>query len=230
MALPLLGVPLFAQADGFMASVVKVRAVDADGSATFGSAVVIGPERLATTCHVTRQAKIVEVSQGSDRWVAESQVGSLAHDLCMITVRNLHLPIIPIRSSSGLHLGERVTAVGFQGGGEELVIGEGTVEGLYRYDDGQVIRTSAPFDFGSSGGGLFDEAGNLVGLLAFKGRSGEKLRFALPTDWISAGSLVVSTFEPIVPASKPIAFWERPRSSQPAFLGVAIREAAVHKN
>src|SRR2546429_5888717 len=51
--------------------------------------------------------------------------------------------------------------------------------GLYAYDGAHVIRTTAPFDFGSSGGALFDAAGRLVGLLAFKARD-ENLRYAVP--------------------------------------------------
>ena len=111
----------------------------------------------------------------------------------------------------------------------EKVCQAGVVEGLYDYDDGRVIRTSAPFDFGSSGGGLFDEAGNLVGFLAFKGRTGERLRFALPVDWILPGSPVASTFKAVTPTSNPFAFWEQPKANQPSFLGVSILEAAGHR-
>jgi S1-C subfamily serine protease len=51
-----------------------------------GSGVVIGAERVATACHVTRHASTIEIALGSERWVAQSQVGSLDHDLCILTV------------------------------------------------------------------------------------------------------------------------------------------------
>jgi S1-C subfamily serine protease len=130
-----------------------------------------------------------------------------------------------MRRSEDLRPGEIVIAIGFQGG-EHRVENRGTVAALYPYDDGYVIRTTASFDFGSSGGGLFDQAGNLVGILAFKARTGENLRFALPTEWLSPASKVAGTFIDVVPTSMGAAFWERPQNDRPAFLGVAKREAA----
>ena len=121
--------------------------------------------------------------------------------------------------------GEIVTAIGFQGG-ERAVENRGSVAALYAYDDGQVIRTSAQFDFGSSGGGLFDQAGNLVGILAFKARAGDNLRFVLPTEWLSPASKVASAFVRVIPTSKGAAFWEGSPNDRPAFLGVAKSEAA----
>jgi len=211
-------------ADRFTQSVVKVRAVGADGVVTFGSAVAVGTGTLATACHVTRDAKSIEIFHGAERWAAETQVGSLTHDLCFLTVRGLQLPILPTRLSTDLRVGERVIAAGFPGGGG-LVLDEGVVEALYPYDEGRVIRTSATFDFGASGGGLFDEAGNLVGFLSFKGRAGGSLHFAVPVDWALPGNFVASTFVSIKRTSHTQAFWERPKSNRPLFLGVALIEA-----
>ncbi|TMH70317.1 MAG: trypsin-like peptidase domain-containing protein [Betaproteobacteria bacterium] len=126
-------------------------------------------------------------------------------------------------------LGSAVMAAGFPAGGN-LVMSEGQVEGLYLYDGGNVIRTSATFDAGASGGGLFDDEGALVGLLAFKARSGAKLHFALPADWTLSGAAVSSQFVPIVPSGEQHAFWERPKSSQPSFLGLAMLEAASQRD
>jgi S1-C subfamily serine protease len=207
------------------ASVVKIRAVAADGEVKWGSAVVVGPERIATTCHVTRRATTIEVSHDGERWQARAQAGSAVHDLCVLTVEGLHLPSVRVRAAQDLAPGERVTAAGFEHGESVLVSSVGTVKSLYRYDEGMVIRTSAAFDFGSSGGGLFDEAGNLVGLLAFKARTGTDLRFALPSEWLVSGSAVAANFEPIDPAAPVSAFWERPAPNRPSFLGVALREA-----
>ncbi len=207
------------------ASVVKIRAVASDGKVSFGSAVVVAPETVATACHVTRYATKIEISQGSARWLADSQAGSAVHDLCVLTVKDLNLPAVHVRRAQDLKQNEHVFAAGFEHGGAVLVTAMGTVKSLYRYDGGMVIRTSASFDFGSSGGGLFDEAGNLVGVLAFKARTGTDLRFALPSEWLVSGSAVAANFEPIDPASAVSAFWERPAPNRPAFLGVALREA-----
>lgn len=208
------------------ASVVKLRAIASDGEVKFGSAVVIAPERLATACHVTRHAATIEISQGSARWLADWQTGSAVNDLCVLTVKDLKLPAVRMRAAQDLMRDERVIAAGFEHGGTALVTAIGTVKSLYRYDEGMVIRTSAAFDFGSSGGGLFDEAGNLVGLLAFKARTGTDLRFALPSEWLFPGGVVAAKFEPIDAASSASAFWEGSATNRPEFLGVALREAS----
>jgi S1-C subfamily serine protease len=129
-----------------------------------------------------------------------------------------------------LRASEPVIAAGFQGGGSELVVRRGIVAALYPYDEAPVIRTNAAFESGSSGGALLDESGNLVGVLAFKARTGDSLRFALPTEWLSATSAVAKAFSPVQPDSATSAFWEHPRDARPAFLGVAMREAASERN
>ena len=47
-----------------------------------------------------------------------------------------------------------------------------------------MIQTTAPISPGSSGGGLFDLSGRLVGIMTFQHRFGQNLNFALPADWI----------------------------------------------
>lgn len=214
-----------AEAHDFSASVVRVRAVDADGTVKVGSGVVTGPGQVATACHVTRGATTIEIEHGAGRLVASTQVGSQYHDLCLLTAQVFDAAAAPMRESEDLRPGELVIAVGFEGGGQ-AVEHQGSVAALYPYDNGNVIRTTASFDFGSSGGGLFDQAGNLVGILAFKARTGASLRFALPTEWLSPTSKVSDAFVRVVPTSMGGAFWEREPNDRPAFLGVAKREAA----
>jgi serine protease Do len=214
-----------AGAQDFSASVVRVRAIGADGIVKLGSGVVTGPGQVVTACHVTRGATTIEIQHGAMRSYADAQVGSQYHDLCLVTAQMVDVPVAPTRRSEDLKPGELVIAFGFQGGAQ-AVENRGSVAALYPYDDGNVIRTTASFDFGSSGGGLFDQAGNLVGILAFKARTGDNLRFALPTEWLSPASKVAGAFIRVIPTSMGSAFWERPQNDRPAFLGVAMREAA----
>ena len=46
-----------------------------------------------------------------------------------------------------------------------------------------LIQTDAAISSGSSGGGLFNHAGELVGITTFKWR-GESLNFAIPAEWV----------------------------------------------
>jgi S1-C subfamily serine protease len=207
-------------------SVVRIRAVDGNGSVRHGSGVVIAPGEVVTACHVTRGAASIEIEHGGLKSAVTAQVGSEQHDLCVLRAPTEAVPIAARRGSAELQPGETVIAVGFERG-ERPIAMRGHVAALYAYDDGPVVRTDAPFDFGSSGGGLFDEAGDLVGILAFKARTGENLRFALPTEWLRPDSRVAGAFVPIAATARGVAFWERARGDRPDFLGVALREAAA---
>jgi S1-C subfamily serine protease len=212
------------------ASLVRIRAAAADGSVKVGSAVVISPDRVATACHVTRHGSNIQVIHGSQRWTATAQTGDVAHDVCVLSVapERLDLPIVRLRDSSRLREGERVTAASFQGGRRVATISDGIVTALYYYEGGDVIRTTAAFDFGSSGGALFDADGRLVGLLAFKARE-ENVRFAVPSEWIAASADTRVDF-PLDPARPQVAFWERSFFERPGFLSFGLLGAGAHDN
>jgi len=64
----------------------------------------------------------------------------------------------------------------------------GLVSSLRKNSAGQVVlvQTSASISGGSSGGGLFDDSGALVGLTTLGSVTGDaqNLNFAIPADWI----------------------------------------------
>jgi S1-C subfamily serine protease len=45
-----------------------------------------------------------------------------------------------------------------------------------------MLQTTAPISPGSSGGGLFDERGNLVGITTSSLRSAQSVNFAIPAE------------------------------------------------
>lgn len=91
---------------------------------------------------------------------------------------------IDIVPSSELAAGERVYAVGAPEG-LELTFSEGVISALRDTEGVHMIQTSAPISPGSSGGGLFDVAGNLVGVTSFQAKEGQNLNFALPGEWVT---------------------------------------------
>ena len=195
-------------------SVFRVVAGSAFGTESSGSAVAIAPDKLATNCHVIRNARSIEIVQGARRWKAELHSGDAKRDVCILVAHDLNASPAIIGSTSRLKSGDRVSAIGYPGGGSR-VITQGAIEALYRYGGAPVIQTSAPFDQGASGGALMSASGELVGILTFKAPSGGAFHFAVPVDWIAA-------LERVGPAGHAspsgIPFYERDPKDRPHFL------------
>jgi hypothetical protein len=104
-------------------------------------------------------------------------------DLCQIAATGLTARPAAIGATKVLTVGSRVYAVGAPKD-LELTLSEGSVSGLREVAGGRFIQTTAPISPGSSGGGLFDEHGALVGLTTFYVSEGQNLNFALPVEWL----------------------------------------------
>ncbi len=149
-----------------------------------GSGVVIAPEQVITNCHVLEEALSLEVRSGEHNLAAARSRSDPVRDLCLLHVPGLTAPAVTRGSSSELRVGQRVYAVGAPEG-LELTISEGIVSSLRRLGSDVLIQTTAPISRGSSGGGLFNAHGQLVGITVFQFAQGQNLNFALPADWIA---------------------------------------------
>jgi serine protease Do len=179
---------LFAQAS---ASVVRVNVVDNfSKQLAVGSGVVIDRETVITNCHVAKAGPRLLVKQGEAEHEATITLADEAHDLCKLAVSGLGAPAVSLGSVSQLQVGQKVYAIGSPQG-LDLTLSDGMVSSLRETPEGSLIQTSAPISPGSSGGGLFTEQGQLVGIVTFQMRTGQNLNFALPVDWI--GSMHHST-------------------------------------
>jgi len=163
-----------------------VESLDAKGSSiAFGSGVVIAPGRVITNRHVIQDGASFRVEHGSEKWPAKLVGVAPDRDLAELSVTGLAAPPVTVRDSSSLAVGERVYAIGAPEA-LELTISEGLISGLRDFDKGRVIQTSAAMSPGSSGGGLFDAQGRLVGITTFYLKEGQSLNFALPAEWTLA--------------------------------------------
>ena len=167
-------------------SVVVVRALDAQGKVIgFGSGVVIAPAQVVTNCHVSDKGARLEVKSGLRALPASLRYADRERDLCQLAVPGLTAPAVKIGSVKQLKIGARVVALGAPRG-LELSLSDGIVSALRGAGDASIIQTTAPISPGSSGGGLFDEEGRLIGITTFYLDEGQNLNFALPADWIAA--------------------------------------------
>jgi tetratricopeptide (TPR) repeat protein len=177
-------------------SVVVIDVSDADGKPQGNaSGVVIAPGEVITNCHVASAGRTLRIKLGDARYPGTLHYADYDHDLCQLSVPDLAAPPVVLGDANSLIPGERVVAIGAPEG-LELSISEGLISALRDYGDGsKVIQTTASISPGSSGGGLFDEAGRLIGLTTFFLKEGQNLNFALPVNWIAT----LST-HPVAPA------------------------------
>jgi len=129
-----------------------------------GSAVAITDHILLTNCHVVAGRPQIAVSQDGAGSRAKLIYGDPAGDRCFLQVDGMVLhPVQGVRRAEELKVGETVYSVGTPSG-LERTFDVGLITGLRQWEGVRVVQTSAQTWYGSSGGGLFDERGNLIGI------------------------------------------------------------------
>jgi serine protease Do len=179
---------VFAQASP---SVWRIQTFDAAGLLLGqGSGVVVAEQRVVTNCHVLARAYRVQVRRemrdapleaGLAQWDPE-------RDLCLLSVAALRAPAVRAVALADIGIGQAAYAIGHPVN-LDLTMSSGLVSSLRRNDAGQVflVQTSAAISGGSSGGGLFNERGQLLGLTTIGSSAGsvQNLNFAIPAAWIA---------------------------------------------
>jgi tetratricopeptide (TPR) repeat protein len=167
-------------------SVFVVLVLDEKGDpAAQGSAVAVGSNELVTNKHVVAEGPRFLIKQGDKSWPATVLQLSPSFDLCLLSVVGLETASPPdMRSLKSVAIGERVYAIGAPQG-LELTLSDGLVSGIRHDSSGPVIQTTAAISAGSSGGGLFDAEGGLVGITSFFLKGSQQLNFAIPADAIA---------------------------------------------
>lgn len=165
-------------------SIVIVIGYDDKGNpSSFGSGVVLPNGDIATNYHVIEKASKILVLYKGNVYPTSAKFTDWERDVCALTAKNFKAPPATLGTTKGLKIGSRVYAIGSPKG-LELSLSEGIVASLRQLDGGQYIQTTAPISPGSSGGGLFDEKGQLIGLMTFYLEGGQNLNFAIPVEWL----------------------------------------------
>ena len=147
-----------------------------------GSAVAITQKALLTNCHLVDKRPSIWIKQGNLIETVTVMAAEGKSDRCILaTDRETLSPVKRIRAYDGLKVGEQVFTVGSPSG-LEATLAQGIVSGLRRTDSRRLVQTTAPISPGSSGGGLFDQSGNLVGITTFTLRDSQGLNFAIAAE------------------------------------------------
>jgi serine protease Do len=210
-----------------MASVVLIsieqNVYGADGSTTpepvgSGSGVIITSDGyIVTNNHVVNGASSLKVTLQDGTEYEASIVGADSlTDLAIVKIEATSLPAATLGNSSSVIVGDKVYAIGNPLGVFTSSVSAGIVSGLNRTIEveGQsmtLMQTDASVNPGNSGGGLFNENGELIGIVNSKslGVDVEGLGFAIPID--DAKNVIVDLIDLGYVSGRP-------------FLGVSLQE------
>lgn len=204
--------PISSHADGTKVfnsvkdSVVSIVATSDTGISSFGSGVIIKMNEVVTNCHVIEESQNIKVSFSDNSSAIANVKGKVAElDLCILDVPTGKLPVASIRQLSEIDEGETVFAVG-NPLKLKTTISNGIVSSIRQTKQGRIIQITNPISKGSSGGGLFDKKGLLLGITTFSFTAGQNLNFAIPAEYIkSLGAFPLQSSEK-VSAGKVLTF------------------------
>ena len=212
--------PAQAELFGLSKSMVQVFVTFKGGVTGSGSGIVIKKNHVATNCHIFADSDGVNVVKFFQTYTPISVYADWENDLCILKFDNLPLLPVKLRSSKELSYEEKVFSLTYPNDNPMPLPSYGKIKALYPFHKGNIIRSSAGFTVGSSGGALFDLDFNLVGITTFKspGRR-ENYYYCLPVDWIKN---LLKTQEQINLKSNAAPFWSLPENKKPFFMRVVL--------
>lgn len=164
-------------------SVVVVKALNGEGAViSQGSGVLLPTGKIATNCHVVENGAYFQVGRDQSFAPATFFAGDGDKDICLLQADKISGTPTQLGTAATLKVGEPVYAIGAPKG-LELSLSDGIVSAL-RGGTPPLIQTTAAISRGSSGGGLFDSEGRLVGLTTLYIEDGQSLNFAMPVEWL----------------------------------------------
>jgi hypothetical protein len=183
-------------------SVVLIKAADSIGTGF----VVSSDGLIATNLHVIGSARQATVVLADGREFKQIEVINHddVHDLLLLRVPAKHLVPLTLGDSSKVKVGERVVAIGHPLGLGNTV-SDGLVSAVRKINPQlTVLQVSAPISQGSSGGPLFNEAGEVIGISTLIVTQGQNLNFGMPVNQLKA----------MLRSGKgtPLAAWKAPES------------------
>ncbi len=155
-----------------------------------GSGVIIEPNVVATNCHVVANSNNIQVYKAEKKQTnREVPYNAIIfeqdndNDFCLLSVNGLQGQPAVIRKYNTINNNEFVYALGAPQG-LDLSVSQGVVSRLQKIDGKRFIQTDAAMSPGSSGGGLFDSEGKLIGIITHKIShiDIEGVGFAIPAD------------------------------------------------
>lgn len=200
-------------------SIVQISVELENGNIGTGTGVVISNEYVVTNCHVLADGKGANVAKYGDGYKPIALKADWKHDLCALKFDGLPFKPVPMRDTASLAIEEEVFSVGYPNGNNVPQPSYGSIKAKYPFDDSIIIRSDAAFSLGSSGGALFDQQFNLIGITSFKSPGPQGFFYSLPVEWIKK---LITSNEQLTLKADGSPFWALPYQQQPYFMQVVI--------
>lgn len=164
-------------------SIVLIGVYDKNNQfSSLGSGIVITPSGLIlTNYHVIEgmNGGIVKFNTGAIYLIKRVVGMDPFDDLATLEIEAKDLKTVSIGDSDSIKIGETVIAIGNPQGLEQS-FSSGSVSAIRGEKYKKVIQTSVPISSGSSGGGLFNEEGELIGVTTATLKDSQNINFAIP--------------------------------------------------
>jgi hypothetical protein len=145
------------------------------------------------------------------------------HDIALIRIAGFQLPTAQLGNADSIQVGQRLFAIGAPVGLETTVT-DGLLSAIRMEGGRKLLQISIPVSHGSSGGPVFTEDGNVVGLVVsgYRADVAENLNFAVPINYVRGKLALAAQKTPIPLAQAAIVM--------PAGTGVRGPAAAAGQN
>jgi S1-C subfamily serine protease len=151
-----------------------------------GTGFLVGSDgAIATNYHViaTGNVAAVKFADGTMLPVDGALAIDKVRDLAIIKIHGKAFPSLTLGNSEQIQVGDEVVAIG-NPLGLELTVSNGILSGIRSNEkhDYKLLQITAPISPGSSGGPLFNMAGEVIGITTMYLKGGENLNFAIPVN------------------------------------------------
>lgn len=171
-------------------AIVVVVSIDREGKPmALGSGFIVREDGvIVTNYHVVSLASDIKIKIG----YKVRDVEGLLHvdpenDIAIIKVEGKDYPKVKLGDANKAQVGEKVYAIGSPQGLENT-ISEGILSGIREIDrERKILQMTAAISPGSSGGPVFNNRGEVIGIATFLIAETQSLNFAMPVNLIMAG-------------------------------------------
>lgn len=168
---------------------------------SLGSGFFIDAHHIATNYHVVNGAsRVIYQVIDSKKPYEVKNISSYSErlDLAVLEVQESHTPL-KIRKDLYSEIGKKVIAIGNPKGLTGSV-SEGIISGIRSHNEFTFLQITAPISPGSSGGPLFNELGEVIGVTTLTLLDSQNLNFAVASFLINQLKSKGKNWEPTIPS------------------------------